>query len=111
MNYKRPDISLNETFVGVSVDCGVSLPRFSLSHATSHASKSSSHVRKVSLFPARRDTLEVEMMTDETRKALRITGNQSLKWREMGRSQRAKTVLFLVIVALMILVGIELLSA
>lgn len=55
-------------------------------------------------------TQEVEMMTDETRKALGITGSESLKWRAMGKAQKAKTVLFLVIVALMILLGIELLS-
>lgn len=50
-------------------------------------------------------------MTDETRRALRINETQLLKWRMGGRSQKAKTLLLVTGVAIMILMGIRMLSA
>jgi Spy/CpxP family protein refolding chaperone len=51
------------------------------------------------------------MMTEETRRAFGWDNNQLLKWRKGGRSQKAKTLLFVAGVSIMILVGFRLLSA
>lgn len=51
------------------------------------------------------------MMTDETRKAFRLDETQILKWRQGGRSQKTKTFLLVGCVAVMILLGIKMLSA
>jgi len=50
-------------------------------------------------------------MTEETRRAFGFDNSQLLKWRQGGRSQKAKTLLFVVGVSIMILLGFELLSA
>lgn len=50
------------------------------------------------------------MMTDETRRALGLDDTQLLKWREGGRSQKAKTFLLVAGVGLMILLGIKMLA-
>lgn len=50
-------------------------------------------------------------MTDETRRAFGLDDTQLLKWRSGGRSQRAKTFLLVAGVAVMILLGIKMLSS
>lgn len=50
-------------------------------------------------------------MSDETRRAFGLDDGQLLKWRQGGRSHKAKTLLFVAGVAIMILLGIEMLSA
>jgi Spy/CpxP family protein refolding chaperone len=51
------------------------------------------------------------MMTEETRRAFGFDNNQLLQWRQGGRSQRAKTLLFVAGVSIMILLGFSMLSA
>ena len=51
------------------------------------------------------------MMTHETRRALGLDDTQLLKWRMGGRSQKAKTFLLVAGVAIMVLLGIEMLAA
>jgi Spy/CpxP family protein refolding chaperone len=51
------------------------------------------------------------MMTEETRRAFGLDDTQLLKWRAGGRSQKAKTFLLVAGVAVMILLGIKMLSA
>lgn len=50
-------------------------------------------------------------MTEETRRAFGLDDSQLLQWRKGGRSHRTKTVLFVAAVAVMILLGFEMLSA
>ncbi len=50
------------------------------------------------------------MMTEETRRAFGLDNSQILKWRQGGRSQKAKTILLVAGVAIMILLGIKMLS-
>jgi hypothetical protein len=49
-------------------------------------------------------------MTEETRRAFGLDDTQLLKWRHGGRSQKAKTFLLVAGVAIMILLGIKMLS-
>lgn len=51
------------------------------------------------------------MMTDETRRAFGLDNTQLLKWRMGGRSQKAKTLLLVAGIAIMILLGIRMLTA
>lgn len=51
------------------------------------------------------------MMTEETRRAFGLGGTDLLTWRQGGRSQKTKTFLLVAGVAIMILMGIEMLSA
>lgn len=51
------------------------------------------------------------MMTEETRRAFGLNDTQLLEWRKGGRSHKAKTLLFVAAVAVMILLGFEMLSA
>lgn len=51
------------------------------------------------------------MMTEETRRAFGLEETQLLKWRQGGRSHKAKTLLFVAGVAIMILLGFEMLAA
>ncbi|MEJ2009739.1 MAG: hypothetical protein P8Z30_16560 [Acidobacteriota bacterium] len=51
------------------------------------------------------------MMTEETRRAFGLDDSQLLKWRQGGRSHRIKTLLFVTGVAIMILLGFEMLAA
>jgi periplasmic protein CpxP/Spy len=51
------------------------------------------------------------MITEETRRAFGLDNNQLLKWRQGGRSQKAKTLLFVAGVSLMILLGFKMLAA
>ena len=50
-------------------------------------------------------------MTEETRRAFGLDDSQLLKWRTGGRSQKAKTFLLVAGVAILILLGIRMLSA
>lgn len=51
------------------------------------------------------------MMTEETRRAFGLNDSQLLQWRKGGRAHKAKTILFVAGVAIMILLGFEMLSA
>jgi Spy/CpxP family protein refolding chaperone len=51
------------------------------------------------------------MITEETRRAFGLDNNQLLKWRQGGRSQKAKTLLFVAGVSIMILLGFKMLAA
>jgi Spy/CpxP family protein refolding chaperone len=50
-------------------------------------------------------------MTEESRRALGLDNNKLLEWRKGGRSEKAKTLLLVAGVAIMILVGIKMLLA
>jgi len=50
------------------------------------------------------------MITEETRRAFGLDDTQILKWRQGGRSQKAKTFLLVAGVSIMILLGIKMLS-
>lgn len=51
------------------------------------------------------------MITEETRRAFGLDNNQLLKWRQGGRSQKAKTLLFVAGISIMILLGFKMLAA
>ena len=51
------------------------------------------------------------MMSEEMRRATRLDDTQLLKWRNGGRSQKAKTLLFVAGVSILILIGFEMLAA
>ena len=51
------------------------------------------------------------MITEERRRAFGLDDSQLLKWRQGGRSHKVKTLLFVAGVAIMILLGFEMLSA
>ncbi len=51
------------------------------------------------------------MISDETRKAFRLDDTQLLKWRAGGRFQKAKTLLLVAGVGLLILAGIRMMAA
>ena len=50
-------------------------------------------------------------MTEETRRAFGLDNSRFLAWRSGGRSQKAKTLLFVAGVSIMILLGFRMLSA
>jgi Spy/CpxP family protein refolding chaperone len=53
---------------------------------------------------------EGQMITEETRRAFGLHDTELLKWRQGGRSQKVKTFLLVAGVAIMILLGIKMLS-